>query len=455
MIKLVVFDLDGVLVKTKEIHWQALNKALEQIDPKYIISYQEHVAMYDGLKTDKKLRMLTEHKQLPPEVYDQVWLSKQQFTKELCEQQLKPNPAQIELFEMLDNEQYIIACCSNAIRDTTVNILRLIGLANYFDIILSNEDVMHAKPYPEMYWKAMAFCECLPYETIIFEDSPPGLQAAEASGAVVARVESPADVTINFIFDKISKSDRQLQPKWSSDKVNVLIPMAGAGTRFERAGYTFPKPLIEVHGKPMIQLVVENLGMDANHIFIVQKKHRDQYNLDVMMNLIRPKCQIVEVDGITEGAACTTLLAAEYIDNNNPLIIANSDQLIEWNPTEFMYYMQEHDFDGAILTFKSAHPKWSFAKCDDDGLVTEVAEKNPISDNATAGVYYWKRGSDYVKYARQMIEKNLRVNNEFYVCPVFNEAIADGKRIKSYPISRMWGLGTPEDLNTFLMLGPK
>jgi dTDP-glucose pyrophosphorylase len=115
-----------------------------------------------------------------------------------------------------------------------------------------------------------------------------------------------------------------------------------------------------------------------------------------------------------------------------------------------MYKMQEQDADAGILTFKSTHPKWSFVKIDENGFVTEVAEKNPISDIATVGVYFWKKGSDYVKYAEQMIKNNKRFNNEFYVCPVFNEAIADGKKIKIFNIERMWGIGTPEDLNYFL-----
>jgi dTDP-glucose pyrophosphorylase len=109
------------------------------------------------------------------------------------------------------------------------------------------------------------------------------------------------------------------------------------------------------------------------------------------------------------------------------------------------------DVDGGILTFESTHPKWSFAKTDENGFVTEVAEKKPISNLATCGIYYWKKGSDYVKFAEQMIKKNIRVNNEFYVCPVFNEAIADSKKIKTFSVKRMWGIGTPEDLNTFLM----
>ena len=166
--------------------------------------------------------------------------------------------------------------------------------------------------------------------------------------------------------------------------------------------------------------------------------------------MVAPNCKIVEVNTITEGAACTTLLAKNYIDNDCPLIMANSDQFVEWNSIDFMYKMSEQQLDAGILTFKSTHPKWSFVKLNDDNFVTEVAEKKPISDIATVGIYYWKRGSAYVRYAEQMISKNIRVNNEFYVCPVFNEAILDGKKIKTYNIENMWGLGTPEDLTFFL-----
>ena len=233
--------------------------------------------------------------------------------------------------------------------------------------------------------------------------------------------------------------------------MNVLIPMAGAGSRFEKAGYTFPKPLIEVNGKPMIQVVVENLNIDAKHIFIVQKEHYEKYNLKYLLNLITENnCEIVQVDGMTEGAACTTLLAKELINNNEPLVMANSDQFVEWDSNEFMYSMTADNIDAGILTFNSTHPKWSFAKLNEDGFVSEVAEKKPISDIATVGVYYWNKGSDYVKYAEQMISKDVRVNNEFYVCPVFNEAIQDGKKVKVFPIEKMWGLGTPEDLDIFL-----
>ena len=228
---------------------------------------------------------------------------------------------------------------------------------------------------------------------------------------------------------------------YENNKLNVLIPMAGKGSRFLYAGYTFPKPLIEVEKKPMIQLVVENLNIKANFIYLVLKEHYEEYKLKTLLNLITPGCEIVIVDEITEGAACTTLLAKSLINNDNPLLISNSDQYIEWDSNEVMYHFSDDETDGGIVTFESSHPKWSFAKLGDNGFVEKVAEKDPISNNATVGLYYWKKGSDYVSCAEKMIEKNIRVNNEFYVCPVYNQAIEDEK-IKIFQIDKMWGLGT-------------
>jgi dTDP-glucose pyrophosphorylase len=301
-----------------------------------------------------------------------------------------------------------------------------------------------------MYWKAMSMMSVLPDECLIVEDSPHGLLAASRSRANVLRVDNPSDLTFEKIQTKLKENKIMSIPKWQGGKMNVLIPMAGAGSRFAAAGYTFPKPLIDVNGKPMIQMVVENLNIDANFVFVVQKEHREKYNLDTLLNLIAPNCKVVEVDGLTEGAACTALLAKEYIDSDAPLFFANSDQFVEWDSNEFFYKMNETDADGGIVTFKATHPKWSFAKIDDNGIVTEVAEKNPISDLATVGFYYWKHGSDFVKYAEQMITNNVRVNGEFYVCPVFNQAIDGGKVIRTFDVPKMWGTGTPEDLKYYL-----
>ena len=451
MNKLIIFDLDGVLIESRELHYDALNDALRNIDKKYVIKREEHLSVYDGLSTTKKLELLTTNKDLPQKYYNQIWQDKQVATFDLIKE-FSINDKLISIFKEVKSRGYRIAVASNSIRETVKLALLSIGVMEYVDYYVSNEDVKRPKPYPEMYWKCMTEMYANPSSTIIIEDSHIGRLGAITSGANLLPVENTVDLTLEKVVDKMNEIDNvetQNIP-WRDSKLNVLIPMAGAGSRFVQAGYTFPKPLIEVNGKPMIQVVVENLNIEANYIFIVQKEHYEKYNLKYLLNLIAPDCKIVQVDGITEGAACTTLLAKEFIDNDQPLVMANSDQFIEWDSNNVLYSFSADGIDGGILSFKATHPKWSYAKLDENGFVSEVAEKKPISDNATVGVYFWKNGSDYVKYAEQMIEKNIRVNNEFYVCPVFNEAIQDGKKVRIKEIRGMWGIGTPEDLNYFV-----
>ena len=448
-IKLIIFDLDGVLVEAKNIHYEALNEALGD---KYAISWNEHLSTYDGLKTTQKLDMLSEKKGLPIDIHSDIWENKQQLTLDKL-RALKPNVDLIQTMNLLVSEGYKIAVCSNSIRKTCLTVLSKLGIMEFMDLVISNEDVKNGKPHPEMYWKAISMMSCLPEETLIIEDSPYGLLAAARSKSHILRVKNTKETTYRNIDNKLKQiemGEQQPTPAWRDENLTVLIPMAGAGSRFQQAGYTFPKPLIDVRGKPMIQLVVENLNIKANYVYVVQKEHREKYNLDTLLNLITPNCKIVEVDKLTQGAACTALLAKEHINKDTPLFFANSDQFVEWDSNEFLYKMNETNADGGIVSFRATHPKWSFAKVDEKGLVTEVAEKNPISDIATVGYYYWKKGSDFVKYAEDMIEKDIRVNNEFYVCPVFNQAIEDNKEIRTFDIPKMWGLGTPEDLKYYL-----
>jgi hypothetical protein len=450
MIKLIVFDLDGVLVETKKIHYDALNKALSNIDCKYIISFEEHLSKYDGLSTNKKLNLLSKEKNLPFSLHSSIWLNKQLYTSQIL-RELKTDDRIINILKQLKNDGYKLAVASNSIKETVKITLLKLGFLEHIDFYFSNEDVKNPKPNPELYLKCMIEAGVSPKETLIVEDSVIGRSAANSSGGNLYGINSPIDLIYENINNYINSINiNYKRPKWQGGRMNILIPMAGAGSRFEKAGYTFPKPLIDVRGKPMIQWVVDNLNVEAKYIFIVQKNHFQKYNLKDTINNFCPNNEIVQIDGITEGAACTTLLAKKYIDNNQPLIIANSDQFVEWDSDDFMYNCSAGDLDANILTFKSTHPKWSYAKINELGYVTEVAEKKPISDIATVGIYYWRKGSDYVKYSEQMINKNIRVNNEFYVCPVFNEAIQDNKKIKIYNIDKMWGLGTPEDLEYFL-----
>ena len=213
--------------------------------------------------------------------------------------------------------------------------------------------------------------------------------------------------------------------------MKILIPMAGEGSRFIKEGYTFPKPLIDVNGKPMIQTVVENLDFDCEYIFLVRKEHVEKYEgmLDTLGRITNDRFRHVVVDGLTEGAVCTALLAEKYIDNDEDLLIANSDQFIEYEPENFKAFKNLTNTDAIVFTFNAVHPKWSFVRTNARGYIVEVAEKRPISNIATCGIYWYRKGSDFVRYAKQMVEKDIRVNNEFYIAPVYNELIADGKSL--------------------------
>jgi HAD superfamily hydrolase (TIGR01509 family) len=260
MIKLVIFDLDGVLLNSKKLHFETLNEAL---GPEFSISWEEHLNKFDGLKTNQKLEILTREKNLPLSHHKSIWEKKQSLTAKALST-LGVDNKLINIFQTLSELGYKIAVCSNSIRKTVLTTTSKLGVIEFLDLILSNEDVKNGKPHPEIYWKAISSFGLVPEETLIIEDSPYGLLAASRSNSHILRVSGPEEVTLQNIQNNISKMNlnpNKVHHKWKDEKLNVLIPMAGAGSRFQQAGYTFPKPLIEVHGKPMIQVVVENLNI--------------------------------------------------------------------------------------------------------------------------------------------------------------------------------------------------
>ena len=450
MIKAIIFDLDGVLVDTKKIHFEALNLALKKF--KYNeISFEDHVKIFDGLPTNEKLKILNKKNNLPKKDFSKINKFKQKITSEILKKRIKKNLVLINIFKKLF-KNYKIAVATNAVNSTLKICLEKLGISKFVSFKLSNEDINFPKPNPEIYLRIFIKFGIYPSEALIVEDSHYGREAAISSGAKLLPIKKVDELTLKKIESNLTSKKINIRKNvsWEDNKMNILIPMAGAGKRFADAGYVFPKPLIEIDNKPMIQWVIESLNFNANYIFIIQKEHQEKYNIKSVLKILQPNCKIIELDHITEGAACTTLLAKEFINNSDPLIIANSDQYISWNSSKALYDFNSKNLDGAILTFEAIHPKWSYAKCNDDGFVTEVAEKKVISKNATVGVYYWKHGSDYVQSAENMIEKNIRVNNEFYVCPVYNEFLLKNKKVKIHNVEKMWGLGTPEDLNNFL-----
>jgi beta-phosphoglucomutase-like phosphatase (HAD superfamily)/dTDP-glucose pyrophosphorylase len=436
-----IFDLDGVLIDSKEIHFDALNLALSEIDSSYVISKEEQALTYEGLSTKAKLNILSYSKGLPKELHNVLWEKKQIHSSEMF-QVFNKDQELINLFKLIKSFNIKIGVASNAIRETVVGSLKSLGVYEFVDYALSNEDVSNPKPNPEIYKSMISLLGSSPEKTVIFEDSEIGQAAARASLAKLFPVAQRKDISLSYI----SKAIEFLTP---NSFPNILIPMAGSGSRFFKAGYKDPKPLIDVEGKPMIQRVVENIQIPGNYIFIVQSEHYKKYNLNTALTQLVPGCKIIQVDGVTDGAARTALLAKQYINNKKPLIIANSDQLLDWDSSEFMSQLLEMGSDGNMALFLANEDKWSYAKIKNNRVV-EVAEKIAISNNASTGIYGWAKGSDYVKYAEQMIEKNIRVNDEFYICPVYNEAIQDNKRILPIFVDKMYGLGTPEDLEKFL-----
>lgn len=237
--------------------------------------------------------------------------------------------------------------------------------------------------------------------------------------------------------------------------LNIVIPMAGLGSRFFKAGYNLPKPLILTHGKPMIEVVMRNLMPKTPHQFILicQNEHLNKYPIEQTVKGISPNTQIIGIDGITEGAACTVLKAQKFIDNEEALMIANCDQYVGANIDSYLGIMQTKKLDGLIMTMKANDPKWSFVEYNDNKEVQRVVEKEVISDEATVGIYNYAKGYMFVKMAHEMIAQNDRVNNEFYVAPVYNYMIKKGYQIGYQNIGSdrkgMWGLGVPEDLEYF------
>jgi len=230
--------------------------------------------------------------------------------------------------------------------------------------------------------------------------------------------------------------------------MNVIIPAAGRGQRFADEGYSVPKPFIYVLGKPMLQLALENLNIDAPHTIIMQRDHVKEYR-DVLDSFMKKDWRIVEIDGYTEGPASTCLKAEEFIDNDEPLLYANCDQYLEWDPKAFIDYVK--DYDGGLLVHRDSLPYSSFAVLDESGYVKRTVEKEVISDVSSTGIYYWSKGSDFVRNAKQMIERGNRAKNgEYYAINVYNEGIAEGKKYTVYFIKKFWRIGVPVELKDFV-----
>ena len=232
--------------------------------------------------------------------------------------------------------------------------------------------------------------------------------------------------------------------------MNVIIPMAGESKIFKEASLAYSKNFVEINHKPLFQRVFEGVSeLEADSfIFIVNNEDAQKFHIGKSLKLLVPNCRVVVSEGTTAGAACSVLLAAEFIDNDSELVISNGDQILEMDLQGVIENFRAKNFDGGIVTFESVHPRWSFVRLDEHGLVVETSEKDPISKNATAGFYYFKHGADFVAAAKAMIMKDASVNGQYYVCPAYNELILRQKIIGCYkiPVRNYYPLTTPKEI---------
>ena len=235
--------------------------------------------------------------------------------------------------------------------------------------------------------------------------------------------------------------------------INILIPMAGKSLYFSEGEFPYPKPLIEIGQKTVIEHVIQNLSSvstDVQFIFVLSNADCRKFHLDSTLNIITDyKCKIVRLDHETKGAACSALMAINHIANNDPLVIANSDQLFDDSLKDLIEGLR--DADAGVVTFESVHPRWSYVRLNDEDLVMETTEKRPISRHAIAGLYYFHHGCDFVEAAMRMIQKDSSVNGNFYIAPTLNEMILRGKKIKTLKVDarRYHTFYTPQKIKEY------
>ncbi len=235
--------------------------------------------------------------------------------------------------------------------------------------------------------------------------------------------------------------------------MKILIPLAGRDEVFRNHGFLFAKPLVEIDGRTLIEHAFDCIKTtgDAKYVFVIRKEDDLRFHLRDVLRLLAPDAAIIRADGDTAGAACTALLAIDEINDDDELVIANSDQVIDTNLGEAIAAFRRQELDAGTIVFDSVHPRWSFVKTNEKGLVIEAAEKRPLSRNATAGFYYFRRASDFIKAAQRMILKGAAINGGYFVCPTFNELILDQKRVGIYRIDRdrYISLATPQAVEDY------
>lgn len=457
-IELIVFDLDGVLVESKDLHYDALNEAIaDAAGADYIITRPEHETVYDGLSTNQKLRLMTIHKNLPLAAHKPIWLKKQQLTDAMVRDQLKPDSVMLDSLRSLKAAGYPLAVASNCIKSSVHNILDSIGVLPLIDAYFSNEDVQHAKPAPDIYAKACATFGVDAQATVVVEDSAKGFEACVRAGCHLFQVDTPADVRADAILDRVSRLNCGVKP------VTIVVPLAGSNHEYwidgpESVPSEIPSFLADVNGASVLEWVVRPLlrsRYDVAFVFVVKQSQLAKFKLDSLLPRIvgfRP-VKVVPVHGETLGSLQTVQLARRHIDASAPLLLCTCSNVTQWLPGTSVDDMIDTPADAAVATVQSNDANYLYVKTashQDASVVTEIHKKLPISNQACTGFYFWRAAADFFTAAEATLSPNSNSHKLSYAIPMaYNAAISGGATVAAVPVQACWRVRSLADVAQF------
>lgn len=458
-IRLVIFDLDGVLVESCDLHYEALNQALLEVaGSSFVISREEHLFIYDGLSTNQKLHMLTESKDLDPKLHKAVWQRKQDLTEEMVKTTLGPSDHILEAISGLKKNGFAVAVASNCIRSSVKTILETIDVMRFIDVYVSNEDVENAKPAPDIYLKACkSFCVD-PSEALVVEDTVKGFEAASRAGCSMLRVKDPNDTTISAAMNRI----RELE--LPSQKITVVVPLAGPTPEMWLQGRTgncseAPVFLADAAGRPTLYWIMDSLRSrryQLQYVFLIKATQSRQFQLEALCAAAvdyQPfKVELVKRD--TLGSLQTILQCSpDIVPSDSPLLIADGHHLVDWGRGSIDDLLSS-PADGSIAVNLSSDPRDSYVSLlPGDTLETAVAEihieRNPVSQLACSGLYFYRKAADFWEAANHLVSQNQRSRGVFYTAPTFNDMISEGKRVDAVKVVKSWSLQSASEVRDF------
>jgi len=450
-----LFDLDGVLADLCALHRECFIHAFNEAHGSAVLDERTHAPL-EGMNTRAKLAECA--RQFGPLDAAAVFARKQELTRARLEAWSPPTHVR-DALRFASTHGARLACVSNSIRATLDAVLAKLGVLELLETTVSSDDVAHPKPAPEGYLLALQRLGADAADAVIFEDSACGLAAARAPRAHGVEVLDSLDITAEFLRPHLLLEPTAIALERCvaalPPLLRVVIPMAGAGSRFAREGFYVPKPFLRLPEGPMWEAVVRNLvppsvrSRTEVHVVVqgVHAEHLQHTSIDGV------PVHVHVVPALTEGPACTVLTLRAALDDDVPLLVGNSDQLMEWDAEAFFRLLRHPSYDGAVSTFYHPCPddvKWSYARAGADGTMAQIVEKRYIGPDASTGIYGWARSRDFVRAADDMIAADDRTNGEFYVAATYNHAIARGLRFRLHNVTRLWGLGVPADFDAYL-----